>query len=163
MILPLMSMREDNRIELNAHLLSKLKKTMKNRIASLCCIYLILISLISCAKKNEAIETVKNAPTTMSMDKRNSFVELVTFIAGNDSDIEWTSFTPGDNNSSDNISVQVDITRKIHDIHSIIIQHLLNRKTGKIKTGTIEVDGKKVGLDGWFEILLKIYYQKNFK
>jgi hypothetical protein len=137
---------------------------MKNKFLNSFVICFIMMGLIACSQNKEEIETVKNAPTTLGMDKGGTFIDLIAFIAGSDSDVKWKAFSPeGTGSGPETVCVEVDITRNTDDIHSIMIQHLLNRKTGQVKVSTIEIDGKKVSVDSWYEILLKIYAQKGYK
>jgi hypothetical protein len=131
---------------------------MKNiRFVILC----FLLFSFACTE-NKDIEKVKSSPLELGLILDNKYIigDLVKEIAGIKGTVQWKSFRPiGYEDAPNTVCVQIDITRnadEYHLKHEIKMQYLLNRETGFVKIGHLEVDSIGRSLADFYTILIGI-------
>jgi hypothetical protein len=109
--------------------------------------------------ENKDIEKVKSSPLELGLILDNKYVigNLVKEIAGIKGTVQWKSFHPvGYENNSNIVCVQIDITRNTDKNNLVKMQYLLNRETGFVKIGHLEVDSIGRSAADFYTILIGI-------
>jgi hypothetical protein len=110
-------------------------------------------------QQNKDIETVKNSPLELGLGLTNKYMigDLVKEIAGIKGSVSWESFHPEKFKDNPNtVCVQVNITRNMENNNQIMMQYLLNRGTGFVQVGHLEVDSVGKSVTDFYMILMEI-------
>lgn len=102
--------------------------------------------LISCNEiiQIKDIEIVKRSQMDLGLGSAYVIGDLVKEITGIKGKAKWISFKPSGYEDYPDVScVQVDILRNKERDNLVIIQFLLNRETGEVKTEYISIDKKE--------------------